>query len=177
MEYVYLRSSCKTCYTSIHQTCQIFKRDFQLVGVTAMFIACKYEEIYFPELADFLGMTENAYQREEMRAMEVRILKALDYTLGTPAVVHFLRRYSRIAEVRKTEIAAPQSLVLPLCIQVTSKVHVMARFLSELCAVDYQMLEFVPSQQAAACLTLAIKLLGDSSKRKWVSQLRTGANV
>ena len=46
----------------------------------------------------------------------------------------------------------------------------MAKFLSEMSAADYQMLEYMPSQQAAASLTLAIKLLGrDNVRRKWVS--------
>lgn len=49
----------------------------------------------------------------------------------------------------------------------------LARFLSELCAVDYQMLHFLPSQQAAAALTLAIKLQADGSRRKqWVREMK-----
>ena len=82
------------------QTLVIPKKDFQLVGVTAMSIACKYEEIYFPDLARFLDMTDNTYTREEMVGMEAQILKELDYTLGAPTNIFFLRQFARIAEVR-----------------------------------------------------------------------------
>lgn len=65
-----------------------------------MFIACKYEEIHFPKLTDFIYMADDNYTSQDMRAMEETILKALDYTLGVPTAIHFLRRYSRIADVR-----------------------------------------------------------------------------
>jgi cyclin B len=35
----------------------------QLVGVTAMLIASKYEEIYAPEVQDFVYITDKAYQK------------------------------------------------------------------------------------------------------------------
>ena len=75
------------------------KAKFQLVGITAMFIACKYEEIRTPSLSDFVYITSNTYTEDEMRDMEVSMLVALDYSLGSPAPIHFLRRYSRVAEV------------------------------------------------------------------------------
>jgi cyclin B len=34
-----------------------------LVGVAALFIACKYEEIYPPDLKDFVYITDNAYTK------------------------------------------------------------------------------------------------------------------
>lgn len=39
---------------------------FQLVGVTAMFVAAKYEEIMAPSVEEFVYMTENGYTREEI---------------------------------------------------------------------------------------------------------------
>merc|ERR1711872_817482 len=53
----------------------------QLVGVSAMFLASKMEEIYAPELADFVYITDNAYSAEQVRCMERRIVKTLDYSL------------------------------------------------------------------------------------------------
>lgn len=38
----------------------------QLVGVTSMLIASKYEEIYAPEVRDFVYITDNAYTKEEI---------------------------------------------------------------------------------------------------------------
>lgn len=64
-----------------------------------MFIACKYEEVYYPSLSDFTYITSNSYTEQEVIEMEDKMLKALGYTLGAPASLHFLRRYSRMAEV------------------------------------------------------------------------------
>lgn len=43
---------------------QIDRGMLQLVGVTAMHIAAKYEEIYAPEVVDFVYITNNAYTKE-----------------------------------------------------------------------------------------------------------------
>jgi cyclin B len=42
------------------------KSRLQLVGVTALLVACKYEEIYPPELKDFVFLTDKAYTKEDM---------------------------------------------------------------------------------------------------------------
>lgn len=76
------------------------KRDkLQLVGVTAMLIASKYEEMYAPEIADFVYITDNAYTKQEIRRMECVILRTLDFNLGRPLPLHFLRRNSKAGEV------------------------------------------------------------------------------
>lgn len=47
----------------------------QLVGVTAMFIASKYEEIMAPSVDEFAFMTENGYTREEILKGEKIVLQ------------------------------------------------------------------------------------------------------
>ncbi len=71
----------------------------QLVGVTAMLIASKYEEMYAPEIADFVYITDNAYSKADIIKMECIMLKALDFNLGKPLPLHFLRRNSKAGEV------------------------------------------------------------------------------
>ena len=44
----------------------IARNKLQLVGVTAMFIASKYEEIYAPECRDFVYISDKAYTRDEI---------------------------------------------------------------------------------------------------------------
>jgi hypothetical protein len=39
----------------------IERSKLQLLGVTALFMASKYEEIYPPQLKDFVHITDNAY--------------------------------------------------------------------------------------------------------------------
>ena len=57
----------------------ITKYQLQLLGITCLFLAAKYEEIYPPEFSKFLKVTENAYTKSQIVAMEKEILKVLDF--------------------------------------------------------------------------------------------------
>ena len=46
-----------------------------------MFVASKFEEIYSPELKDFVSVCDNAYSKDEILEMEGKILKILDFNL------------------------------------------------------------------------------------------------
>lgn len=65
-----------------------------------MLVASKYEEMYAPEVRDFVYITDKTYSCGQILEMERQILKELDYSLGNPLCLHFLRRYSRAGEVR-----------------------------------------------------------------------------
>jgi cyclin B len=60
---------------------QITRARLQLVGVAALLITTKYEEIYPPNLKDFVYITDNAYTKEEILEMECDILCVLDFNL------------------------------------------------------------------------------------------------
>lgn len=77
------------------------KKQLQLVGVTAMFLASKYEEMYPPEISDFAYVTDRAYTTAQIRDMEMKILRVLKFQLGRPLPLQFLRRASKIFEVSK----------------------------------------------------------------------------
>merc|ERR1719354_691523 len=64
-----------------------------------MLIASKIEEIYAPELNDFVYITDDAYSAAEVRQMELRIIRALKFNLGDPLALNFLRRYSKAGDV------------------------------------------------------------------------------
>ena len=50
--------------------CNSIKRPkIQLVGVSAMLIACKYEEMYIPQVDDFIYITNGAYTAQDMLQM------------------------------------------------------------------------------------------------------------
>ena len=83
----------------VTQACTVAESNLQLVGVTAMFIASKYEDRSAPKLEDLVSATDNTYTSEQIKTMEKRMLKILDYSLGTPLSLQFLRRYSRAGEV------------------------------------------------------------------------------
>merc|ERR1711962_993733 len=73
------------------QAANITRKKLQLVGVTSMFIAAKYEEMYAPEIGDFVYITDNAYSESQIREMEIKIMGVLKFDLGRPLPLHFLR--------------------------------------------------------------------------------------
>ena len=67
------------------------KRDkLQLIAVSSLLIACKYEEIYPPEISSFVYITDNAYKKEEILEYELKILESLDYDITYPTPLRFL---------------------------------------------------------------------------------------
>ena len=67
------------------------RSNLQLVGVSAMFLVSKIEEIYAPSISDFVYITDNAYSESEIRQMELRIIRALNFDLCQPISLNFLR--------------------------------------------------------------------------------------
>lgn len=50
------------------------KKDLQCLGVTALHIANKYEEIYPPELKHLIRVTDNAISKDQILKLEYRML-------------------------------------------------------------------------------------------------------
>ena len=42
-----------------------------------MLVAAKYEEMYAPEIGDFVYITDNAYTEKQIRKMEIDVLTVL----------------------------------------------------------------------------------------------------
>lgn len=124
------------------QVQRVERSKLQLVGVTSMLIASKYEEMYAPEINDFEYITDNAYSNADIRRMECCILRALDFNLGRPLPLHFLRRNSKAGEVDATR-------------------HTLAKYLMELAILEYDIAHYPPSQVAASALCLAMRVLGE----------------
>ena len=73
------------------------RQELQLVAVTCLFIASKFEEMYCPDIHEFVFMTDKAYTKKEILRAECRILEVLDFSLGRPLPIHFLRRFTKAA--------------------------------------------------------------------------------
>ncbi|KAG9160263.1 hypothetical protein Leryth_025277, partial [Lithospermum erythrorhizon] len=58
--------------------------ELQLVGLGSMLIASKYEEIWAPEVNDFVCISDRAYSHEQVLVMEKRILGELEWYLTVP---------------------------------------------------------------------------------------------
>lgn len=75
----------------------VLKSDVQLVGVAALLIATKYEEIYPPNVKDFIYLTDNTYTRPQILAMEQDILFHLQFEIQQTSSYRFLERYWKIS--------------------------------------------------------------------------------
>ena len=121
----------------------------QLVGVSAMFLVSKIEEVYAPSISDFVYITDNAYTDNEIRQMELRIIRALDFDLCQPISLNFLRRYSKAGEVDVLQ-------------------HSLAKYALEVCLLDINLVHIPGSQLASASLCLSLLLLDKSSSLETV---------
>jgi cyclin B len=77
----------------------ISKEKLQLVGVSAMLIACKYEEIWPPLIKDYIHMCDNAYDKDQIIKMELDMLAQLDFNVDVVTSNIFLDRFVHITKV------------------------------------------------------------------------------
>ncbi|KAK2098136.1 G2/mitotic-specific cyclin-B2 [Saguinus oedipus] len=73
----------------------VSRKRLQLVGITALLLASKYEEIFSPNIEDFVYITDNACTSSQIREMETLILKELKFELAGEVDVeqHTLAKY------------------------------------------------------------------------------------
>lgn len=76
---------------------QIKKSQLHILGVTAILIATKYEEIYPPDLKELLQVSENKFTRAEVLQMELDMLQVLQFHISTPTSYRFLQRFRKIS--------------------------------------------------------------------------------
>lgn len=122
------------------QVRQVRRSRLQLVGVAALLVAAKYEEIYPPELRELVYITDKAYNKQEILEMESDILLTLDFQLTVPTVHTFLCRYLKAAHADRTMVQ-------------------LSCYLTERSLQEYTMLRFSPSLIAATAVLVARKSL------------------
>ncbi|KAG6831065.1 hypothetical protein H0H92_012988 [Tricholoma furcatifolium] len=113
----------------------------QLVGVTCMFIAAKFEEIIAPSVSHFLMCADASYTEAEILQAERYVLKTLDWNMSYPNPVHFLRRVSKADDFNV-------------------KVRTLAKYLLEIGCLEWRLIAAPPSLMAAASIWLARLALG-----------------
>lgn len=134
----------------------VLRRKLQLVGVTAMLIASKYQEIYPPETDDFVFISDKAYTKEEILKMEALMLNQLDFAVTVPSSLTFLER--ALKALRFCERASSRRRGAGETLGARTAGH-LAQYCVELSLQDAQMLQFRPSERAAAAVLLASKLV------------------
>ncbi|XP_067619602.1 G2/mitotic-specific cyclin-B3 [Eurosta solidaginis] len=122
----------------------INKDVLQLLGASALFIACKFDERTPPLIEDFLYICDGAYKHEELIRMEMTTLRTINYDLGIPLSYRFLRRYARCAKISMPTLT-------------------LARYILEMSLMDYATIQSSDSKLACAALFMALRLNGDQN--------------
>ncbi|XP_050399181.1 G1/S-specific cyclin-E isoform X2 [Patella vulgata] len=126
----------------------VLKHQLQLIGITALFIAAKLEEIYPPKLTDFAYVTDGACTENEILDQELVMLKSLRWGLSPMTVNNWLGIYlqvSNLEQINETE----HSFVYP---QFSGHSFVQIARLLDLCTLDIGCLQFSYSVVAASAL-------------------------
>lgn len=118
----------------------------QLLGIAAMFIAAKYEQVHPPRVANFKHVADDNFSEAEILSAERVVLTTLDYDFSYPSPMNFLRRIS------KADDYDIQSRTLGKC-------------LMEISLLDHRFMKYRPSRIAAAAMYLARLIL---ERGEWV---------
>ena len=111
-----------------------------MLGLGSLCIACKYEEIYAPEIRDYKFISDNTYSSERILKMEYDILVALDFDILHVSPLIFLKRFHVISQ------GAFKSLYL-------------AQFILEISLLEFNTMVYPSSVKAASCLFISRTLL------------------
>jgi cyclin B len=119
----------------------VLRKRLQLVGVVAMFMAAKFEEINPPEIHDWVYITDHAYTKEDVLIMECTILTALNFQIMVPTAAHFFELLARANSCDGVQ-------------------RDLATYILDLGLLDIRMLQHAPSHMVSAALLLSNELLG-----------------
>lgn len=152
LETLHLAVSLVDRYLQIDRT--VDRNNLQLVGVCALWVAAKYEEMYVANLKDYVSLADNAFTEDDVIKMEHKMLVAIDWTLGLPHAIHFLKRFSKLAKVQPKE-------------------YVLGKYLLEIALVTYEICYVKPSMLAAAAVCLSVAILNDLNNPStvWTDEL------
>ncbi|CAD5312882.1 unnamed protein product [Arabidopsis thaliana] len=114
----------------------IHKNEMQLIGLTALLLASKYEDYWHPRIKDLISISAESYTREQILGMERSMLKQLKFRLNAPTPYVFMLRFLKAAQSNK-------------------KLEQLAFYLIELCLVEYEALKYKPSLLCASAIYVA----------------------
>ena len=118
----------------------------QLVGITAMFIASKYEEVLSPHVQNFKHVADDGFSEDEILGAERYMLGVLQFNLSYPNPLNFLRRISKADNY-------------------DVQTRTLGKYMLEISLLDHRFIEYKPSHIAAASMYLARLIL---DKGNWV---------
>merc|ERR1719410_1072017 len=114
----------------------VARRRLQLLGVVAMQIAAKFEEIHPPKVSEFAYITDHTYSEREIHNMEATVLNALDFQIAVPTPAHFIGHMKQATNSDGVQRA-------------------LAQYVLELSLLDLRSLRYRPSVLVGASLLLS----------------------
>lgn len=124
----------------------VLRGKLQLVGTACMLIAAKFEEIYPPDISDFVYITDDTYTAKQVLKMESLILKTLGFEVCSPTILNFLERFLKATECPEAD---------------KSKVESLTKYLCELSLLHGEpFLQYRPSTVAASAVVLSLHTIG-----------------
>lgn len=108
-------------------------------------IASKYEKFDGSMLDDLVEFADNAYTKRKDLATEKQLLRQLEFEMGAPTPMHFLRRFWKVA-------------------QADTRTQHISKYFVELSTMDYSLTKYLPSAIAAAALLAALSCAKMNSK-------------
>ncbi|KAM9353568.1 G1/S-specific cyclin-E2 [Symphorus nematophorus] len=118
------------------------KESLQLLGITALFIASKIEEIYPPKIFEFAYVTDGACDMWDIQQTELLMLKALNWSLCPETPISWLKLYAQVEAQRDGE-----NFLVP---QFSQETYIQIVQLLDLCMMDIDSLDYSYSVLAAA---------------------------
>jgi len=131
----------------------VHRGKLQLIGCTSIWIASKYHEIYPPLASDLVHLSDRAFTKDEIIAMECRICEVLSYKFSIPNALQFLDRFTEVAinSIKEDRLK--------------ERVKWLARYAMERYHLHEKALQYCPSLLAAGALFAALKL----TSHRWTS--------
>lgn len=134
---------------------QVSHKRLQLVGISALMIIGKYEEIYPPSLKDYLSVCCNIYSAGDILEMESDILLATCFELNKVCSYVFLEFFKLKEDLEE-------------------KAFMFCQYFLEIALLDTTHLYFKPSELAAGSIYLMNKLFKRSA---WTNSLKMTTGV
>ncbi|KAJ3428704.1 cyclin-a1-1 [Anaeramoeba flamelloides] len=131
---------------------KIYRRHIQLVGVTSLLIASKFEEIRPPAVNDFSYITKNTYSEALILQCEIQIINVLKFRFRVLTPIPFLKFFLFLTKANK-------------------KTKLLAYYISELQVPHIYFLKFKPEVIALSSIAIANLILNKFGKDDWNNML------
>ena len=120
---------------------QITRAKLQLLGIASLLISCKSQEIYYPQLNEFIDITDGAYVKNELIEMEKKVLKLLNFNIVAPTANDFYN-------------------IITKAFGFDQKQFYLGKYFLESSLIDYRMIKYSSSVIGVSCAYIVMKFFG-----------------